>query len=61
MILKELLTTLTELNFVEVVDYYVEAKTKNSISALDVFPVDTISQINELGEHIDELIKKYNK
>lgn len=54
MSLQELLKELKGLEFSELVDLYLEAKTGKHTSAEDILPVETVELIYNLEEYIKE-------
>jgi hypothetical protein len=49
---EDLLTEVGSLDFYELIDLYVEAKTKKPVTAIDVFTFDTIRIIDDLTERV---------
>jgi hypothetical protein len=55
--LQELLKQLKGIDFIDLVDLYLEAKTGKQSSAMDLLPVETIDLIHALDEAINEAIE----
>jgi len=55
--LQELLKQLKGIDFIDLVDLYLEAKTGKQSAAMDLLPVETIDLINALDEAINEAIE----
>ncbi len=55
--LQELLKQLKGIDFIDLVDLYLEAKTGKKSAAMDLLPVETIDLIHALDEAINEAIE----